>query len=171
MRETKLPAERRGPNQVQTDRGRDGLGWQLASILKLADLLPLTKHERLYKSLALVNGYPVRIFSGRERGEQEQTSLGIFLWVVMPEWRVAFIGDGVDGRRRFASFEFSLKVGTKKLPYVGQPFGDRAPYGYVNFFLKPWEEVVHEGSTYFPGGQTIVEVEMRLPGTGHRNAI
>jgi hypothetical protein len=62
-------------------------------------------------------------------------------------------------------------MGSTKRPHYEQPFDDNIAWTFGNFFQKPWEEVVHEGSTYFPGGQTTVEVGIRLLETGRRNVV
>ena len=63
---------------------------------------------------------------------------------------------------RSAGFEYRLRAGSCEWGWLEKLFVDDDPsWGYPIFFKKSWEEIVHENSAYFPGGQMLLEVGMR----------
>jgi len=146
---------------VLLDRGRGSPGWTYTSTLKLADLLPLAKGGQLCRSLSLVNCYPIAIEVYHESGKQEETSFDVYVFVLMPIWK-AKTWEGCLSRS--AGFEYRLRAGSCKLGWFessGLLFDDELGWGYNMFPKESWEEIVHENSAYFPGGQMLLEVGTR----------
>lgn len=63
---------------------------------------------------------------------------------------------------RCASLRFRFRVGNKSGPWIRHAINDEDGYGLGYFFDRPWKEVVHEGSPYFPGGQMTIVVQTRF---------
>jgi hypothetical protein len=145
------------------NRGRGGAGWLYSSMVELANLLPLTKFSYMHKCLGLVDGYPIRIMIGPRSGEGKEPLFGLYVHIVMPVWTGGAWEGGVSRR---ASLEYNLRVGMTDRPWVEHGFDGSMAWGSSDYFGKPWEEIVRDESAYFPGGQTTVEVGMRLPSKG-----
>jgi hypothetical protein len=146
------------PPAGEPSRRRGKLEWVLESHLPSADLLLLDKGESLIRHLGLAGGYPVALYVKRER---EGDTLGVYVRVYMPVWEVEGAEDVIDGVGRGMGFECCVRLSDRSFSFTHYFKGDSAGFGWMNFFLKPWGEVVHVESALFNSGKAEVELKIK----------
>lgn len=155
-------AEEEGADLVPRDRGHDSPVWNYTTTLALADLLSFDDNSMTNCLIGLVDGCPMRIAICRDCTEKcKKSRFGIFVYAIMPynEAEVPLY----KGLSRGMRFEFQLQIGDVAREWTRDVFDDDTGFGYGNLSKKPWEEIVHENSTYFPDGQVTVKLRTRLP--------
>ena len=76
----------------------------------------------------------------------------------MPPWKEKRWEGGLEP---CASFEFKIRVGTDTRDWHQCLFDGRYASGASFLGGKSWQEIVHEGSVYFPDARLSVVIEMR----------
>jgi hypothetical protein len=125
--------------------------WTFTSTIALDDLIGLSKGDDVYKYLAIAAGFPVDINIEHSADD----TLGVYIGVRMPDNELE------EGQERCVKFRCRVRLGgvDKTLHHK---YMDGQLWGWKTFIQKPWEEVVHEGSPFFPNGECPVVVTMEL---------
>lgn len=112
--------------------------------------------------MGLVDGFPIRItICPGDTEEYEKSMFETYVCAIMPynEKKVPW----KSGLNRGVCFEYQLPIGDIAGEWDRGVFDDDCGFGHADFFPKPWEEIGHENSTYFPDGQVTVVLKMRRP--------
>lgn len=159
-REAMSLKEKRGIAVPLLNRGRGDPVWTFKSTLSLADLQTLDIDKSLHKAVGLADGYPTIMQPGRELGASGKITFGFLVLLRMPVWEGKILENDVS---RCAILGYNFRVGTGAKGWAIGLFDGRLAFGTYDYFEKTWEEVVHENSAYFPGGQISIEVQTRVP--------
>jgi len=148
----------KGADLVPHNRGHDRPVWNYTTTLALTDLLSFSEYQdETTRVIGLIDGCPMRIAICRERTE----TFGIFVYAIMPYNEAEVPLD--NGLSHGMCFRYQLQIGDVAGEWTRNVLEDSTGFGDDDIFKKPWEEIVHENSTYFPDGQVTITVRTRLP--------
>ena len=119
----------------------------------LSDILRLEKRQTTVTDLGVVAGFPVHLTIKRT----DQDTFGIFTFLLMPDVRGGSFSSCLG---RGVGFDVSLQV-RRVIGSIQRLFDGNVAYGWPDFLFKPWQEIVHEGSSYFPEGKMSVTVTLK----------
>lgn len=141
-------------------RGRPSRGvsfaaasWELEATFTLEKVAMLQPGGGVFKWCGLVAGYPAGIMGKRERAENGQDTLGMFLLIHFspPEKGVSDAPAAGVGLQTTWTFPTDIHN-------CLDHFFESDSWGWDNPFGKPWAEAVQEGSPHFPDGKMEVKV-------------
>jgi hypothetical protein len=135
------------------NRGSGNVPWKFTSTFALSDVIGLDRENCITKCIGVMAGLPIKMSLDREK----EDTLGLYVQPLMPELQGETFASCLDRR-------VGLKVFMES-NYVVRSFHcffkDGDSYGSIDFFRRPWEEVVHENSFYFPEGKMAVTIKFK----------
>jgi hypothetical protein len=164
------------PFSCKPRRSPAAFKYELEAKVQLADCLDIDQRpDRVVATrLGIADGYLIELRVRRRRFNKDApATVGLYLGIRCPDtekvaseeadtvrytgpivrWQVEVNGRGAKDFR----FLYAL---TDALPYDSR--NNLNALGSPDFFEKPWDEVVREGSDYFPQGRMTVKVKARF---------
>jgi hypothetical protein len=132
--------------------------------VRLADCLPLGLDEGMYLRLGVAEGRMVYLYVSKDAHPDAAPTLALNVEFTSPEVRdmdeeESVQSDTVGLSGPMAAVRIAAAGKRASFTHV---YAIRLAYGYPNFFKKPWDEVVREGSDYFPEGSMTVTVDIHF---------
>jgi hypothetical protein len=135
--------------------------------VQLADCLPLEVNGKVSLRLGVVEGYFLSLDVTKEAGDDGGApTVGLFVELVCPDTR------GLDGGE-LDTVGLSGPVAVVRVAMAGEIWSStilfpyKSAYGIPDWFGKPLDEVVYEGSQYFKGDCLVLTVDARLIADKH----
>jgi hypothetical protein len=146
--------------------------YQLEAQVLLADCLNIDQRpgRKLQARLGVAEGYLIELSVSKAQEPGGQATVGLYLGLRRPNTTAEQYeaGDIVPFTGAIVKWQVDINGKTvKDAPRVYR--GTYRLRGFPNFFEKPWEEVVREGSEYFPQGSMTVEAKARFISDRHVN--
>jgi hypothetical protein len=118
-------------------------------------------------------GHKVILGVARQPKEGAAATVGIFIRFVRPG--TLELDDDADGDEvatvRLVGPAVAVRISAgRKTRTLHHAYAQDSTWGYPDFFGKPWEEVVHDGSAYFPEGRMTIKVDIQFLSDGHAPA-
>jgi hypothetical protein len=134
--------------------------------IPLAGCLPLGLNERFYLRLGVAEGYEMFLNVKRLSGPKKAPSVALYVHLICPDSRAVEEEEidtvGLSG----AMAAVRIEAADEAFSYT-HLFEFGTSYGAEDFFEKPWDEVVREGSEYFPEGRMPVKVDVHFIADKH----
>jgi hypothetical protein len=149
------PGEERYKNRgVQTDT----LSWSITGSIDLQELLQLKEKEASSKRyIGVAGGFPISVTI--KHTKEDRLSLKVGIGMPHPDDPP---GPLCGAAGRSVAFAHRCSFGTvKRSRRVLAAFSYGVLQGWNDFFAAPWEEVVREGSKFFPNNECKIKVVMK----------
>lgn len=132
--------------------------WKVKVELDLSDFLTLQSGERFHKVCGLVSGYPLYLAIIRKEVDGDvKDNISCFWFLKMP----SSSDEAAEGAFRRVPLTISWKMTGGVGFFVNHFFNDSKGWGHEDIYGKPWEEVINEGSPYFPQGKSTIEATIK----------
>jgi hypothetical protein len=148
-------------------RKKKGVTYTFKLEVPLSDCLPLEQDESAYFRLGVAEGYMVSLTVTREAEGDDAHTLALYVDFECPD--AYQVDDDEDTDTVGLSGPMvALRVDAADTFYTfANLFVVGLGHGAPDFFGRPWEEVVREGSDYFPEGRMPVTVDVHFIADKH----
>jgi hypothetical protein len=147
------------PEEKRANRGKGQKSWTFSTSFSLQELAGLEKDVNVYKYVGIAGGFPVYV----NFKHTDEDTMKAYVGVRMPR-RGNLVWEGEP--EPLVTFSYSVTVAggsaLQRIRKGANAFDGRSGRGWNDFFKKPWQEIVVDGSPYLVDNKLNIEVTMEM---------